>query len=204
MQVISCPCIFICKCLACPGPACSPFPLQQWVMLSQGLLELGKGGTRASPRQSPLMGLYLVWRGLGICKPGFVASSLLVPIVSSCLVLPWFPFVGCGMSPLLLGVTPWFCLRSGGCRPLCQIQPSLQNGSGSPQEDLGGGRGAVGQGGAAQGGFSGALCIANGMGTSCGWRNRDQARLGWTPAAHLPPSACSPARAALLGPCMGL
>lgn len=36
--------------------------------------------------------------------------------------------------------------------------------------------------------FSGTLDITNGVGTSCGWRNGDQASLGWALAAQ---SACS-------------
>lgn len=43
--------------------------------------------------------------------------------------------------------------------------------------------------------FLGALHITNGVGTSCGWRNGDGARLGCAPKAQLPPSP-----GALLGP----
>ena len=174
-------------------------PLQQWVMLSQCCLELGRSGKRASSRQSLLMESCFVWQSLSHCKRGFVAGSLLAFIVSSCLVLPWFPFVGCGVSPLLLGVTPWFCLRSGGRRPPCQIRPTLQNGSGSSQEVLGGGRGAVGQAGAGQGEFSGASLMA--------WGPLVAGETGIGPGlAGLgsgSPSACSGAGIALLGLCVG-
>lgn len=165
-------------------------------MLSQCCLELGRRGKRASSRQSPLMRSGLVWRDLSLCKPAFVAGPLPAFLVSSCLVLPWFPLVACGVSPLLLGLTPWFRLRSDGRRPPCQIRPALQNGSGSSREGLGGGRRAVGQGGAGQGEFSGALCITNGVGTSCGWRNGDRARLCW---AGLRQPVCFPLPAAQPG-----
>lgn len=81
-----------------------------------------------------------------------------------------------GTNPLIY----WMSL-CGHCSP-CQIQPWLFPG----RPGWGWGPGEC---------FLGALHITNGVGTSCGWRNGDGARLGCAPKAQLPPSP-----GALLGP----
>jgi len=137
-------------------------------MLSQCCLELGGSRKRASSRQSLLLGSCLVWPGLGLHKPRFVASSLLVPIVSSWPVLPWFPFAECGVScwDWLLGVA---------------LGPVAVRGLGLPQGLAGG----SGPGRSWTGSLFGSA--ANGTETSCGCGNGDWAGLRMSSASVTDP-----------------